>query len=165
MPAATCRADLIAVTEKEWDKLDKLLRAVPERLAVEKDADGWSIKDVVAHRAHWNGLFFQWLEEGAAAEMPDHGVKWTQLKPYNAGVIDRYDGLVWAEACDRLAAGHARFMTFLRASDDTALYGGPMPGGNGKWTTGRYAEAAGPSHYRSAAKYIRARLRSGSEAG
>jgi hypothetical protein len=33
-----------------------------------------------------------------------------------------------------------------------------MPGGTG-WTTGRYAEAAGPSHYRSAAKFIRKCLR------
>jgi len=30
-----------------------------------------------------------------------------------------------------------------------------MQGANNDWTTGRWAEAAGPSHYRSAAKFIR----------
>jgi len=46
----------------------------------------------------------------------------------------------------------------MRQAPEAELYGGPMPGGTG-WTTGRYAEAAGPSHYRSAAKFLRAALR------
>jgi len=32
-------------------------------------------------------------------------------------------------------------------------------GGDAGWTAGRYAEAAGASHFRSASKYIRAELR------
>lgn len=158
MPAATNRADLMAVAEKEYTKLDKLIADIPEDLANRAFEDGWSIRDVILHRAHWIGLFFQWLEEGDAAQMPDHGVKWNQLKPYNAGLRDRYSDVPWSEARERLAKGHARLMAYLKAQDDAALYGGPMPGGTG-WTTGRYAEAAGPSHYRSAAKFIRACLR------
>lgn len=158
MPAATNRADLIAVAEKEFAKLDALIAGVPEDLANRGFEDGWSIRDVILHRAHWIGLFFQWLDEGESAQMPDHGVKWNQLKPYNAGLRDRYADASWAEARDRLARGHARLMAYLREHDDAALYGGPMPGGTG-WTTGRYAEAAGPSHFRSAAKFIRACLR------
>lgn len=158
MPAATCRADLIAVQEKEFTKLTGLIDGVDEDLASRGFEDGWSIRDVIVHRAHWIGLFFQWQGEGGAAEMPDHGVKWNQLKSYNAGLRDRYADLDWAAAKDRLTAGHLRLLSFLADQSEEALYGGPMPGGTG-WTMGRYAEAAGASHYRSAAKFIRACLR------
>lgn len=158
MPAATNRTDLLAVAENEYAKLDKVISGISEDLANRAFEDGWSICDVILHRSHWIGLFFQWLEEGDAAQMPDHGVKWNQLKPYNAGLRDKYADVSWQATQARLADGHARLMAYLNTQDDAALYGGPMPGGTG-WTTGRYAEAAGPSHYRSAAKFIRACLR------
>lgn len=163
MPAATTRAELLASTEKEWARLWAQVEAVPRSLRVSRDDDDISIKDILAHRTHWIGLFFQWLDEGlrtGTAAMPDHGVKWNQLTAYNADLRLRYAGQSWSETCDRFTAAHERLTAFMRVQTDDALYGGPMPGGTG-WTTGRYAEAAGPSHYRSAAKYIRARLRSG----
>lgn len=64
MPAAKTKTDLIAIIETEWDKLDRALRDMPRSLAEIKDADATSIKDVLTHRAHWIGLFFQWLHEG-----------------------------------------------------------------------------------------------------
>jgi hypothetical protein len=159
MPAATTKADLVAVTIKEWSKLQKLVSSVPEEVALRPLEDDTSIKDVLAHRAHWIDLFFQWLEEGEHAQMPDHGVKWSELKPYNTAMRDRYRPLSWQEVQDRLEHAHERLLEWIEATDEVALYGGPMPGGNGKWTTGRFAEASGPSHYRSAAKYVRACLR------
>ncbi len=159
MPAATTKADLIAVTEKEWAKLEALIESVSEDLALTPFEEDTSIKDVLAHRTHWIGLFFQWLDEGEDAQTPDHGVKWSELKPYNAGLRDKYRPLPWRTVRDNLAEGHARLLHWMEAADEATLYGGPMPGGNGKWTTGRYAEASGPSHYRSAAKYIRACLK------
>ena len=52
----------------------------------------------------------------------------------------------------------ARLREWVAAQDEATLYGVPMPGGTG-WARGRYAEAAGPSHFRSAAKYVRARVK------
>jgi hypothetical protein len=40
-----------------------------------------------------------------------------------------------------------------------------MKGGGNKWTTGRWAEASGASHYRSAAKYVRACLKARDASG
>ncbi len=159
MPAATTKSDLIAATEKEWQRLSKVLADVPASAAEVKLEEDTSIKDILTHRAHWIGLFFQWLDEGDAAAMPDHGVKWSELKPYNAGLRDRYAEVSWPDAQKQLALQHERLLAWMEASDAQAIYGAPMPGGNGKWTTGRYAEASGPSHYRSAAKAIRGYLR------
>jgi hypothetical protein len=54
---------------------------------------------------------------------------------------------------------NANLIDFIDAHSDADLYGGPMKGANNHWTTGRWAEAAGASHYRSAAKYVRAAIR------
>ncbi len=158
MPAATSREDLLAVIDKEWTKLSTLLDRASEDTAMAPQGEDPSLRDIVTHRAHWIGLFFQWLKEGEAAQMPDHGVKWNQLKPYNAGLRTQYAHMSWSEARSWLGVQHDRLRAWIAEADDDALYGGPMAGGTG-WTTGRYAEAAGPSHFRSAAKYARAVLK------
>lgn len=160
MPAATCKTDLIAVCEKEYAKLVKLLEDIPDPQAMQPDDEATSIKDVIAHRAHWTELFLGWYADGQAGTpvyFPAQGYKWNDLKRYNADLRARQSGMGWQGARDALARSHEALMHFLTKASDTALYGGPMKGANNKWTAGRWAEAAGPSHYRSAAKYIRAR--------
>ena len=162
MPAATTKAQLIAVCEKDYAKLATALAGIDTAIASQAFEDGITIKDIVAHRAHWIDLYLGWWADGQAGRtvhMPAEGYGWGDLKAYNALLRDRYAGLTWPEACARLAARHAALMAQLGELDDAALYAVPMVGGNGKWTAGRYAEAAGASHYRSALKFIRACLR------
>jgi hypothetical protein len=158
MPAATTQAELLRVFDKEWTKLDTLLSGISDAQAMAVPGDDPSIRDTVTHRAHWIGLFFQWLNEGEAAQMPDHGVKWNALTSYNARLRRRYADKTWTEARAWLTREQARLRDWIAGADEAALYGEPMPGGTG-WTRGRYAEAAGPSHFRSAAKYVRGCLK------
>lgn len=160
MPATT-RDALIAVTEREYAKLSAAIEPIPDDVALATDADGISIKDVVAHRAHWLALFARWYADGMAGKtvhFPDEGYKWNELPRYNADLRARQAGLSWAQAKALLAERHQALLAFLRDRDDAELYGAPMQGAHNDWTPGRWAEAAGPSHYRSATKYIRARL-------
>ena len=162
MPAATTRTDLLEVADKEFAKLEKLLTTVSPDIAMQLDEDDTSIKDIVGHRAHWIDLFLGWYSDGQAGHevaFPAPGYKWNDLKRYNADLRSAQADLGWTEALELLEDNHAKLMGFIDTHNDDELYGGPMQGGNNKWTTGRWAEAAGPSHYRSAAKYIRARLR------
>ncbi|MCT4607594.1 MAG: ClbS/DfsB family four-helix bundle protein [Pelagimonas sp.] len=164
MPAATTKSDLLSVSEKEFSKLTTLLDSVPPALELRPDpeADETTLKDIVGHRAHWITLFLGWYEAGQRGEtpaIPAPGYNWNHLRAFNASVRQAQADLSWRDAREMLNANHTRLMQFISSLDDTALYGAPMPGGGSKWTTGRWAEAAGPSHYRSAAKYIRARLR------
>ncbi len=161
MPATT-KADLIAITERDYAKLRKVIDEIPEAQAMRKRDEETSIKDVIGHRAHWIDLFLGWYADGQAGRdvaFPAPGYKWNQLKAYNADLRARQADLGWDAARVRLADRHAALMAFMKAHDDQALYGGPMKGANNKWTAGRWAEATGPSHYRSAAKWIRACLR------
>ena len=160
--AAKTKAELISVTRKEYGKLVSLLQSIDEDTAMKKRDEDTSIKDVVGHRAHWIDLFLGWYRDGQAEKtvyFPAEGYKWNDLKRYNADLRNRQSGLAWHEAVDLLETNYQTLLAFIEDRSDSALYGGPMKGANNKWTPGRWAEAAGPSHYRSATKYIRARLK------
>lgn len=161
MPAAN-RSELLEVTQKEWAKLQKVLAELPEDLRLEQDADETSPKDIVGHRAHWIELFLGWYRDGLAGKdvhFPAKGYKWNETKRYNADLRARQSNVSWPDACAMLEANHAELLELVEALTDAELYGAAMKGANNNWTTGRWAEAAGPSHYRSAAKYLRQRMR------
>ena len=161
MPAKSKR-ELTDLTHREFAKLEALLEGLDEQAALAKDDDDTSIKDVVTHRAHWIDLFLGWYAEGLAGRevaFPAKGYKWNELKRYNADLRAKQSHLGWAEARELLRARHARLVAFLEGASEAALYGGPMKGAKNDWTPGRWAEASGPSHYRSAAKYLRSRLK------
>ena len=157
--AAATRADLIAITEKEFEKLQKVLDGVDKKLAVAPHPDdGITIKDTLAHRIHWIDLFFNWYEDGVAGKpvyVPAKGYKWNQLKEYNAKVREKNARMAWSTAKSRLAAAHKRLMDFIAEHNNKALYGPIKFEWQGKWPLGRWIEASGASHYRSAVKYIR----------
>lgn len=163
MPA-TCKEDLLSVTESEYAKLVTALDRVPvnAQLVPDPDADGTTLKDILGHRAHWITLFLGWYaagQRGELAALPAPGYKWNELKRYNADLREAQADLTWDAARALLAENHLALLDLIKHLNDAALYGAPMAGGNNKWTTGRWAEAAGPSHYRSARKYIRTRLK------
>ncbi|MEX0317934.1 MAG: ClbS/DfsB family four-helix bundle protein [Ruegeria sp.] len=161
--AATNKTELLEVSEKEFAKLERLIAAITNEQAMQQDEDATSIKDVVAHRAHWIDLFLGWYSDGQAGKpvyFPAKGYKWNDLKRYNSELRLQQKDMGWDAAVSALQDGNAKLMQFIQSHSNSDLYDGPMQGANNNWTIGRWAEAAGPSHFRSAAKYIRARLRS-----
>ncbi|OIQ36076.1 MAG: hypothetical protein BM558_14285 [Roseobacter sp. MedPE-SW] len=161
MPATT-QSDLLAVTQKEFAKLEKLIAGIAPENALRKREEETSIKDVIAHRAHWIELFLGWYADGQAdkeVHFPAPGYKWSELKRYNADLRQAQSDLDWVGAKDMLRRNYTRLETFIADHSEQDLYAGPMKGGKNAWTPGRWAEAAGPSHFRSAAKYIRAALK------
>ena len=160
--AATSKSALLEITRKEFQKLQSLIADISADTALVKDEDDTSIKDVVAHRAHWIELFLGWYSDGQAGKdvhFPAKGYKWNELKRYNADLRRRQAKWSWRKAVSELNARTEDLIAFMEAHTDKELYGGPMKGAKNDWTAGRWAEASGPSHFRSAGKYIRARLK------
>lgn len=161
MPA-TNKQDLLTKTTDEFAKFRKAIDQIPQHLTLSKDDEGLSPKDIVGHRAHWIDLFLGWYSNGQAGNdqaIPAPGYKWNDLTRYNAALRASQAPLSWVDVCDMLNTNHARLCNLINTLDNNALYGGPMKGGKSAWTTGRWAEANGASHYRSATKYLRKRLR------
>jgi len=159
--AATTKAGLLEITRKEYDKLAGLLAGITVEQAMRK-VDGVSFKDVIGHRAHWITLFLGWYSDGRAGRpvfFPAQGYKWNDLKRYNADLREQQANLDWAGSKTLLENNFNALVAFIEKASEDELYGAPMQGANNNWTPGRWAEAAGPSHFRSAAKYIRTALR------
>lgn len=156
---AKTKQELIDVSKKEFTKLQKLLADIDEVLALTPHPeDGITIKDTIAHRVHWNDLFFGWYENGVAGRpvhVPAEGYKWNQLKEYNRRVREQTAAVSWSEAKAQLQDAHQRLMKFIHERSEQELYGPNQYDWQGKFPLGRWAESTGPSHYRSAAKYLR----------
>ncbi len=162
--AATSKLELLTLTEKEFDKLNSILDEFSPKAALTKREDQTSIKDVVGHRAHWIDLFLGWYKDGMAGKevfFPAKGYKWNQLKAYNKDLRAHQAKLGWSEARAQLKQNHRKLVRLIENLSDVDLYAAPMKGANNDWTPGRWAEAAGPSHYRSASKFARRCLKEG----
>ncbi len=157
----TAKNALIAATSKKFEKLKDLLTRVNAKTAMAKDSDGISIKDVIGNRAHWIGLFLGWQEDidaGRPVSYPADGYKGKALERYNAEVHSSQADLGWDEAQAMLHQRHEQLMKVLSEITYLDLYAAPMLPEVNDWPPGHWADEVGPSHYDSAAKYIRSRI-------
>lgn len=162
MPAAQTRTELIEVTRVEYESLVEALAPITLSQAVQTDMDGDSVKSVIGHRAHWIDLFLTWYEDGEAGRpvrIPVPGHKWHDLNRYNAELRDKQADLSWYDVREDFDERARELIDFIRRLSDGELYHCKLKGTNSNWTVGRWAEAAGAAHYRSAHRYVRRRLR------
>ena len=87
-------------------------------------------------------------------EMPAPGYKWNELNALNETIYQNQKGWTWSATCEALEGAHVRLLDELHNASEAELYDGLLAPSL-KWTRGRYAEAAGASHYRSAAHVLR----------
>ncbi|WP_197409525.1 ClbS/DfsB family four-helix bundle protein [Erythrobacter sp. YT30] len=167
MPAATNKSDLLAVFDKDLAKLRKTLTTIDEEMSLLSAPDDiTTIRGILAHRTHWMGMLHTWYKDGIAGRevyVPAKGYKWNQLKEFNAPIYAKGNETSWKELLARFEAACDELRSFIDARDDAELYTVGEHLWTGKWTLGRYAEASGPSHFRSANTYIRKALRGAPE--
>jgi len=159
MHAAANKSDLLSVFDKDLAKLTQTLAGIDEETSqLSSPDDPTTIKGILAHRTHWMGQFHHWYEEGVAGRevhVPAKGYKWNQLKAYNAPIYAQAQRRDWETLQADFKAACTKLRTLIDALDDAELYGAGVYAWTGKWTLGRYAEASGPAHFRSAHRYIR----------
>ncbi|MDP5216676.1 ClbS/DfsB family four-helix bundle protein [Ruegeria sp. 2205SS24-7] len=163
MPAATNKSDLLAAFDKELAKLRKTFDGINDaQSSLSLQDDNTTIKAVIAHRTHWMGMFHGWYEDGIAGRevhVPAKGYKWNQLKEYNDRLYAMGDATAWDDLLAEFETACKKLRAFIESHENIELYASGVHGWTGKWTLGRYAEASGPSHFRSANTYIRKVLR------
>lgn len=124
--------------------------------------DTTTIRGIIAHRTHWMDMFHGWYQDGVAGRevhVPAKGYQWNQLKEYNAPLYEKGNETPWKELLSGFETACDKLRDFIETRDDSELYKTGAYSWTGKWTLGRYAEASGPAHFRSANTYIRKALR------
>ncbi len=161
MPAVVTKKQLLEKTTDEFEALMQTLNRFDPSKADLCDQDGYCAKRVVGHRAEWISFFFKWCDAVAAGEKPDipaKGFTWKDTPAMNLKIWDRQKQMSWQDVLQLLVNKHALLLKHIETKSENELYSQPLFPGT-KWTQGRYAEAAGPSHYRSANKFLKKLLK------
>lgn len=119
-------AGIIQRTEAAKNALDALLERLTEgQLHGTHDAEGWSVKDHVAHLAVWmNSLTAllrhepRWQAMGLGDMSPANA----SIDAINAVLYDQSKDRAWPEVLERLNAGHRQVLNVLSGMDDADLF-------------------------------------------
>ncbi len=159
MPAAKNKQELLEATRKELDKLKETIsKADPEQAEYfDKEIEA-SIKSIISHRMEWIRMFFGWYQDGIdqkEPQVPAPGYKWNQLKELNAKIWERDEKKKWNQICEDFETESQKLIEFIESQDNKTLYTPKLYEWLNKWTLGRWLEASGSSHFRSANKNIK----------
>lgn len=100
--------------EASWAELIAAIDGIPEeRLSEPGVAGGWSVKDVLAHVAYWEGRAIGEVERALTGEPapPDGG---QDVESVNQGIYAERAGWTVAQMLDEFHGTHERFMAALR---------------------------------------------------
>jgi hypothetical protein len=99
--------DLIRV---EWEALETVLARLNRDQMLQPGVTGdWSVKDLVAHLAAWEGKMVQWLEESLRGEVPDRpapGQSWDDIDWVNEQFYTENRDKTLAEVLAAFRDGH-----------------------------------------------------------
>lgn len=120
--ASLTRSELLETIGREWDELRETIDGIDEEQLTEPGPDGWTIKDHLAHLAHWETYLLAVLEgRDGRAELglqPDQKAGEDEI---NAGLQQRDAPLSLAEVRRLLDEAHARVVACLETLDEADL--------------------------------------------
>lgn len=127
--AEKTRNRIIMLLEKERSKLNELLKELPvdefEKPGVVGD---WSVKDVLAHLAHWEEGMLTWLKiarDGIDVTGPEEGLKWKDMKEFNRRIYEAHKNEPLEEVMQYFHLNHEKFLNMVKQiSDDELLTNG-----------------------------------------
>jgi len=158
MARATSKAELLAEIARERRKLEVLLALIPADRKLEEVADGFSVKDLLAHRAEWGRMLLGWYIQaraGAHPAVPSAEFKWNQLPALNAQIHRRFAEAPLERVETDFTEVHDQLSAVVEAMTGDELFVPAYYPFTGSTTLAAYVTSASAAHYRSAAKLIR----------
>jgi hypothetical protein len=95
-----------------------------EQLLIPNVVGKWSIKDVLAHLAHWESKMPVWMEaarKGEDVSTPDEGLTWKQLNIFNERVYQAHRDQTLAEVLQYFHNTHHEFMAMVEAMPEDEM--------------------------------------------
>lgn len=115
------KTELLEAIALGWDRLQALISRVGDARMTEPSLDaGWSVKDVLAHIALWEGICARWLEAAARGETQERPeVK--DVDGTNARGLERAKARALTEVVNESRTRHARIVAAVEALSDEEL--------------------------------------------
>lgn len=125
MPDGRSKAGIVERLEYERALLQRTMAPLsPDELLETGVVGERSVKDVLAHLAHWEAEMPRWLEasrRGEAVGGPEAGMSWRQLKLFNEHVYEAHREDSLAQVLAYFQQAHAAFMDMVAAMPEDEL--------------------------------------------
>lgn len=125
MAEFTTKTQLLDAVRSERDLLEAVLaRLTPEQFTQPGVEEEWTVKDVLAHIAYWEGVMVTWLETSLAGQTPDRpatGFTWDMIHELNAANYAAHKDLPLAEIMSKYQRSQALAWAALEAAPEAAL--------------------------------------------
>jgi uncharacterized protein (TIGR03083 family) len=138
------KAELLAAIDRDWDRLQSLVERVGDARMTEPSLEaGWSVKDVLAHIALWEGICARWLEAAARGETPERPeVK--DVDGTNARGHERAKSRPLTDVVNESRTRHARIVAAAEALPEEELVSNARFG----WPVWQMTDSNTAEHYR-----------------
>jgi hypothetical protein len=117
-------AELKRTIESAWSDLEAYLRGLPPQVALEKDAQGWTVRDHITHMAVWEesvAIVFQGGRRHEALGIDEAFYRQGTFDEINEVIKNREQHLTLDQAVARLARVHESLLDHLRRLSDDDL--------------------------------------------
>ncbi|NLF63886.1 MAG: ClbS/DfsB family four-helix bundle protein [Chloroflexi bacterium] len=118
------RDELLQRIREEREALERAVARVPaEKMTEPLLEGGWSVKDVLAHIAAWEGLMVGWVEESLRGGTPDRpvtGDDWVDR--LNAQLYEQYRDMPLAEVQALSASAYERAYAIASRLTEAQLF-------------------------------------------
>lgn len=171
MPRPTTKPDLIKTANEQFEKMWKLIDAIPEAGqntafhfgdAVQQKEAHWkrdkNLRDVLVHLYEWHQLLLNWVESNQKGEQKPFlpaPYNWKTYGQMNIGFWEQHQNTPLSIAKEKLKKSHADVMKLIEGFSNEALFAKGGLSWTGTATLGSYCASATASHYDWAIKKLK----------
>jgi hypothetical protein len=138
------KAGLIERIRQEYAALDRTIGELSEEQMTLVAADGWSVKDNLAHIAAWQGILRLFHMGGRPFQEAAPGISADYIKDdvhrINDGLYRRDRDLSLHEVLDRFRRSHQETLALIEGMSEAELFRTYTPAGRDSSSTGQLAD-------------------------
>ena len=159
MSKQTTKAQLLSDIKTTRQQLEKSLAILStDEMLIGGVVGSWSVKDVLAHLAAWEGLFLGWYQAGLRNEIPEPspvGMSHTAMDELNQQIFEahQHDSLDKVQA--EFQNSYRLMMQVIESIPEKDLFTHKRFAWTGRWTLADYVAGNTCNHYRWARTKIR----------
>ena len=161
MPRPTSKDELMALSHKNFQKLNEYIDAFSEEELHREFPEGFlnrNIRDVLAHLHHWHLMMMEWYQAGMQGQKPDipaKGYTWKTVPDLNRVIWNKYKNVDLQEIRKSFNDSHAVIRQVIESHSDQELFEKKKYKWTGTTSLGAYLISATSSHYDWAYKLIK----------